>query len=87
MYASNSILPETASFESKMIHHEYRARSSPGNLPNFTNPLDSSIEAGNDNFTFKEATIQPDRLEFVEAMRKEIGAHEIDKHSNLVRGR
>ena len=70
MYSTNYILPETDSFASKLIHHEERVKYSSDNLPNFTNPLAFSIETGNNTFTFKEATNQPDRLDFVEATRK-----------------
>ena len=83
--STKSILPEKASFSAKLIHHEDINNYSPDNLPNFTNPLVSRIEAVNYTFTFKYATSQPDRLEFVEAMRKEIGAHEIDKNWTLVK--
>ena len=41
----------------------------------------------NDNFTFKKATSQPDRLDLVEATRKEIDAHEEDNRWTLVRRR
>ena len=67
-------IPETASFAAKLLHHEDIDNSSPDNLPNFTNPMASIMEAVNDTFTFKEATSQPDRLDFVESIRKEIGA-------------
>ena len=67
---TNTIIPETESFASKLIHHEEIFKSSPDNLPNFTNPLDLSKEAGNDNFTFNESTSQPDRMNLVEATRK-----------------
>ena len=87
MHDTNSTLPETESFAYKLLHHEERSKSSPYNFPNFTNPLASIIEAGNDNFTFNEATSQPDRLDFVEATRKEIGAHENYRHWTLVRRR
>ena len=70
MSTTKSILPETASFSAKMLHHKEIYKSSQYNLPNLTNPLDSDIEAGNDTLTFKESTSQPDRLDFVEAMRK-----------------
>ena len=53
MSVANSIHPGTASFAAKMLHHEERAKYSPDNPPNFTNPLDSNIEAWNDTFTFK----------------------------------
>ena len=67
-----------------MIHYEEIDRYYQGNLPNFTNPLVLKIEDVNDTFTFNEATGQPERLHFVEAMRKEIGSHENDKHYTLV---
>ena len=38
MSATKYILPETASFSVKLIHHEERAKDSPDILPNFTNP-------------------------------------------------
>ena len=53
MTYTNSILPEIASFEANMLHHEERANSSPENLPNSTNPMDYNIKAGNDTFIFK----------------------------------
>ena len=53
MSATKYILPEISSFSAKMTHHEDIAKSYPYNLPNFDNPLASSIEAGNDTFTFK----------------------------------
>ena len=87
MSATKSIITETARFSAKLIHHEERAKSSPEDHPNFNNPLEPNIETGNDTFTFKEANSQPDRLDFVESTRKEIGAHEIYKHWNLVRRR
>ena len=67
-----------------LVHHEERVKSSPENLPNFTNPLASKINSGNDTFTFKEVSSQSGRLYFVEETRKEIGDHDIDKHWNLV---
>ena len=70
MSVTNYILPDTAIFSYKLFHHEERAKSSPDNLPNFTNLLDSNIEVGNDTSTFNEATSQPDRLYFVNSMRK-----------------
>ena len=51
---TNSILPETASFITKLLHHEERAKSSPENPPNSINPLASNIDSGNDAFTFKK---------------------------------
>ena len=41
----------------------------------------------NDTFTFKESTSQYERLEFVEATRKEISVYENDKHWTLVKRR
>ena len=87
MSATNSIILESSSFASKSLHHEETDKSYPDNLPNFTNPLASNIKPRNDTFNFKEVTSQPDRLDFFEAMRKEIGTYEIDKHFNLVRRR
>ena len=87
MYSTNSILLETASFSAKMFHHEERHKSSTENLPNFTNTISYSIEAGNGTSTFKYATSKPERLEFVEATRKKTCAHEIEKHWTLVRRR
>ena len=75
MSVTKFIISETASFTAKLFHHKERAKSSPDNPPNFTNPLTSNIEAGDDTFTFKEATSQSEELEFVEEMRKEIGSH------------
>ena len=71
MSVTKSILPETASLSTNLLHHERIFNSSPQNLPNFINPLVSNIEEVNDTFTFKEYSSQPDRLEFVEAIRKE----------------
>ena len=87
MYATKFIIPETVSFAYKLIHHEERSKSSLENLPKFTNPLISNIDAVNNTFDFKEAMIQPDKLNFLEPMRKDIGANEIDKHWELVRRR
>ena len=84
MSATKSILLETVSFAAKLLHHEERAKYHPDNIPNFANPLAYSIEAVNDTFAFKEATSQPDRLDLVEAIIKEIGAREIDKHCILI---
>ena len=81
---TKSILPETAKFSANILYHEYISKSSPDNIPNFTNPLYSIIETGNYTFTFKETTSQPVRMGFVEAIRKEICANEIDKKYNLV---
>ena len=67
-----------------MLHHKKIDNSSTENLPNFTNPLYYNIEVENYTFSFKEATSQPYRLDFVETMRKEIGSNEIDKHWTLV---
>ena len=87
MTATKYIISETSSFAAKLIHHEERAKSSPDNLPNFNNPLVYKIEGVNDNFNFKEAIIQPDRMDLVEAIRKEIEYHEADNHWDLVRRR
>ena len=62
MSVTRSIIPERAIFVAKLLQHEERAKYSPENLTNFANPLVSNIEEGNDTFTFKEATSQPDRL-------------------------
>ena len=70
MTVTESILPETAIFAAKLLRHEEKAKSSQDNLTKFNNPLVSNIEEVNDTFTFKEATRQLDRLDFVEAMRK-----------------
>ena len=64
------ILFQHSNFPSKMILHEEKANSFTENLPNFTTPLVSNTEEGNGTFTFKETTSQPDRLEFVDTMRK-----------------
>ena len=87
MYATKSVLPETASFSPEMIHHEYREKSSTENLTNFAYPLASNIEARNVTSRFKESTSQPVRRLFVEATRRVICDHGIDKHWNLVRRR
>ena len=47
MSTTKLILPETDIFAAKMIQHEEIDKSSPYNLTNFTNPLNSSIEAVN----------------------------------------
>ena len=85
--STNSILSETGSFAAKMLHHKEISKYLPDNLPKFTNPLAYNIEAGNENFTFKEYTSQPDMLEFLESMSKDISDHEDDRHWNLVRRR
>ena len=87
MSLTNSIIPKTVSFSDKLLHHEEKSKSSPENLTNFNNTLNSNIQAGNDNFTFKESTIQPVRLKFVEDMIKEIGTHEDYQHWDSVRRR
>ena len=89
MYRSStkSIIPETAIFAAKMTHHKERDNYSPENLTNFTNPLASNIESGNDTFIFKEARSKYDRLEFVEDIRKKIFTHKYEKHWALVRRR
>ena len=84
MSATKSIIPETDSFAANLLHHEDIARYSTDNLPNFVNPLDSNIKEEKYTFTFKEFTSQPDSLEFVEAIRKEICSREIDKYWTLV---
>ena len=53
MSVTKSILTGTDFFASKLLHREEMARSSPENLPNFTNPLVSNIEEVNDTFNFK----------------------------------
>ena len=85
MSANKSIILETESFAAKLIHHEELAKSSPENITNFANPLNSNIEAGIETFTFKETTSQPESLDFVEALIEGIGSHEDEKHWNLVR--
>ena len=70
MSATKPVLLETVSFEANMIYHGERSKYSPENLPNFTNPLAFGIDAGNDTFNFKEATSQPVRLDFGEAIIK-----------------
>ena len=87
MYFTKYILPETEIFATKLLRHEETSKSSTYNIPNFTNPLVSHLSEGNDTFIFKESTSQPGVMDFVEAMRKEKGTHEIDKHWNLVRRR
>ena len=87
MYGTKFILQETANFAARLLHHKERANSYPENLLNFTNPLASNIEAGNDKFTFKETTSKSTSLDLVEAMRKEIGAQKINKHWTLLRRR
>ena len=62
MSATKYIIPETASFTDKFLHHKERAKSSQENIPKFTNPLISNIEEVNLTFTFREATIQPEGL-------------------------
>ena len=87
MSANKSILKETASFTARITPNEERVKSSPENLPNFTNPLVYNIEVGNNDSTLTESISKPDKLEFVESTRKEIVTHEIDKHWNLFRRR
>ena len=70
IYFTKFIIPETARFSAKLIHHEEKSNSPPENIPNFTNPLVSNIEEVNATFTFNESTSQPDRMDFVEAKRK-----------------
>ena len=70
MSVTKSIIIEKVSFLAKLLYHEEISKSSPDNLPKFNNPLASNIEAGNDTFTFKYATTQPDRLDFMESRRK-----------------
>ena len=84
MSGTKSILSETERIVANLLHHEEIANSSPENLLNFTNTLVSSIQTVNYTFTFKEATSKLDRLDFMEAKRKEICAHEIDNHWTLV---
>ena len=55
---------------SNLIHHEEELMSSTDNVPNFTNPLASNIEDGDETFTFKEAIIKPYGMDFVEATTK-----------------
>ena len=62
MSATKYILPETAIFAANLLHHDEISKSSPENIPNFTNNLASNIEPGNYTFTFKEYTSQPDSL-------------------------
>ena len=66
MSSTKSILPETAKFSAKILHHENICRSSPYNIPNFTNTLAYMIETGYDTFNFKEATMQPSSMDLVE---------------------
>ena len=42
IFSTKSILPETASFAAKILHHEDISKSSTDNLPRFTNPLSSN---------------------------------------------
>ena len=76
MSSTKSIFQETVNFAANLIHHEQKYNSSLYNIPNFNNPLVSNIEEVNDTFTVKEATIQPNRMDFVDAMSKEMGANE-----------
>ena len=79
MYETKPIIPETESFKAKILHHEERDKSSPENITNFNINLVSNTEEGNVNFTFKESTSKPGRLDLMEAMREEIGSHENEK--------
>ena len=63
-----------------------KSKSSPNNIPNFTNPLVSNMETYNETFNFKETTSQTYRLDFVEVIKKWISVHEDDKHWNMIRG-
>ena len=83
MSATKYILPETESFSATLLHHKGGAKSSIENLPNLTYPLASNTETGNYNFNFKESTIQPERLEFVEEISKYMSSHEYEKPWNL----
>ena len=76
MYGTKAILPEIEIFADKLINHEEIYNCYPYNIPKFVNPLTSNIKTGNNTITFKEAISQPDMLEFMEAMRKLIGANE-----------
>ena len=87
MSTTKFIIIETGSFSVKIIYYEERAKSYPYNLLNVTNPLDYNIEAGNKRFAFKEAKIKPNRLDFVKASIKEIGAHKDDQNWTIVRRR
>ena len=87
MSTTKSIIPETAIFKTNLIHYEEWTKSSPENPPNCTNPGVSNIEEVNEMFTFKEATIQLVKLDYVGTMSKEICDHENDHNWTLVRRR
>ena len=70
-----------------MIHHEEKSNYYPENLLNFTNHLVSKIEEVNGTLTFKRFKSKPDRLNFVEAKKKEICPHENYKNWTLFRRR
>ena len=65
MSSTKSILPKTVSFVARLLHYEERAKSYAENLPNFTHPLVSNIEAVNDTLTVNKASSQPYRIKFV----------------------
>ena len=60
--ATKYIIPGTDSFTTKLICHEEKEMPLADRPPNFTNHMDSTVEARNEYFTFKEDTGQPDRL-------------------------
>ena len=53
MYTTKYIIPETASFIDKLIHHEERYKHSTWNINKFTNSLTYNIESVKYTFTFK----------------------------------
>ena len=56
MSFTKSIILETVSFAANLLHREEIFNYSLENIYNFTNPLASNIESGNDTFSFKEVT-------------------------------
>ena len=68
MSATKSIILEIERFSAKLVYREERSKSSPYNIPNFTNPMVSIIEELNDTFDFNETTSQTGRLKLLEEM-------------------
>ena len=69
MTSTKSILPETLSFASMLLHHKERSKPYSDIPPKFNNSIVSNIEEVNYNFKFKDATSQPERMDLVESTR------------------
>ena len=85
MSSTKSIIPDTASFETKMIHHEEKRQVFFIQNSQMNWPPELQHVKKNHDFNSKETTTQPDRLYVVEAMIKYIRANEGNKHWNLVK--